>query len=195
MRHQTRPRFGFYGVIAMLNLATGLMFFVVTRPLPVAYAADLQIPAALHTKKASVPAIVGTPVRLEIPSLAIDLPVGEGSYDTKTGEWTTGLSEAYHADVSMPINDSNGVTLIYGHAQTPIFINLPQIGAAALATVYTDNGYKFTYTYTTKIDVVPTDTSLFRSDGPPTLVLQTCTGDWDRYRALFSFSLTKVQKT
>lgn len=186
----------FYSMIGLLNLMVGVMFMVVStpRPLPPVVSA---MPVALRSHPAVpkvIPAIVGTPTRIVIPSLAIDLPVGIGSYDSTSGTWNVDATKAYYADISMPINNSNGVTLIYGHAQTPVFARLPQITAGATADVYTDSGYIFHYHYQSMTQLIPTDTSVFRSDGPPTLTLQTCMGAWDAYRAMFSFSLDSVEK-
>jgi hypothetical protein len=71
---------------------------------------------------------------------------------------------------------------------------LPQIQPGNEAVVTTDTGYVFHYSYQTMMEVLPTDTSVFDASGPPTLVLQTCMGDWDAYRGLFSFKLDSVEK-
>jgi len=185
-----------YSFIAVLNLAVGVMFYVInlnpsvfTKPISSSIAVR-RLPAQPHI----IPAKVGIPTRIVIPSLAIDLSVGLGSYNSADGTWTVDASQAYYADTSMPINNRNGNTLIYGHAQAPVFGSLPSIQPNAEAMVYTDNSYLFHYTYQSMKEVLPTDTSVFSSDGLPTLVLQTCTGDWDTYRALFSFKLEAEEK-
>ena len=141
-----------------------------------------------------IPATVGIPTRIIVPSLAIDLAVGVGSFNSADGSWTIDANKAYYAATSLPINNSNGSTLIYGHARSPIFGKLPKIQSQAEAVIYTDTGYVFHYNYASVKNVLPTDTSVFTADGPPTLVLQTCTGDWDAYRALYSFVLTSEEK-
>lgn len=186
----------FFLATGILNLAVGGMFYTVMQRPPVAAAAPLS--SASSQKVAAQPQVVaatkGIPVRIVIPSLAMDLPVGVGSYDPASGNWTLDTTKAYYADVSLPVNDSNGRTLIYGHAQAPVFEALVSLPPEAKAEVYTDNGYVFRYSYTAVKEVTPDDVSIFGADGPPTLVLQTCTGAWSAYRALYSFTFESVQK-
>lgn len=186
----------FYGLVGMLNLIVGVMFLVVNiRPEPVLALSAVSTVRRVPLPPRIIPATVGVPTRLVIPSLSIDVPVGIGSYNQNDGSWTVDDTKAYYADNSMLINNSNGNTLIYGHAQAPIFIQLPNIQPRSEALVYTDSGYTFHYIYQSLLEVAPTDTSVFRTDGPPALVLQTCMGNWDAYRGLFSFSLQSVDKT
>lgn len=189
-------RIWFYLCLGVLNLAVGITFYAVTirPPVVASISPDSVASRELARRPRVVPAIKGTPVRIVIPSLAIDLPVGVGSYNPSSDSWTLDATKAYYADVSLPINDSNGQTLIYGHAQAPVFASLVNLPPQAKVEVYTDNSYVFHYVYTSMKKVVPTDTSVFRADGPPTLVLQTCTGPWDAYRALYSFELESVEK-
>ncbi|MEP7204639.1 MAG: class F sortase [Candidatus Saccharibacteria bacterium] len=189
-----RSKWWFNSLIGVVNLAVGLMFYVITiRPIPpVTYTAPAVRPTPPDRRV--IPATTGTPTRITIPSLAIDLNVSVGSYNPTNQSWTIGSTNAYYADPSLPVNDSNGRTLIYGHAQPQVFGRLPNIQTGAKAQVYTDNGYVFDYSFQSMRAVVPTDSSIFTSAGPPTLVLQTCTGDWDAYRALYSFGLTSKEK-
>lgn len=182
-------RVRFFSVIAGLNVAVGVMFYVVTLPPPVQAATPL-----LHLTPRVVTPLEGVPVRIDIPSLQINLPVATGSYDAMTGDWTVDATKAFYADMSVPTNDQNGTTLIYGHAQTPVFAALPSISPGAEAVVTTDTGYRFYYHYESMREVAPSNTDVFRTDGPPTLVVQTCVGDWSAYRGLFSFTLDKVEK-
>lgn len=184
----------FYGLVGLLNLAVAAMFMVVHIPSEPAAVAYMTRPAVVRTELATVPATAGTPIQLVIPSLLLDLPVGVGSYNPQDASWTLDDTQAYYADVSLPVNNSNGTTLIYGHAQSPVFGVLPQIEPGAEAIVYTDNGYVFRYEYVSVKEVVPTDTTIFTAAGSPTLVLQTCVGPWDAYRGLFSFRFTSLEK-
>lgn len=179
----------FFGLIAGLNVAVGAMFYVVTLPPPV----QASAPLLLLTPRVMKP-LQGIPTRISIPSLRIDLPVATGSYDATTASWTVDATKAFYADMSVPINDQNGTTLIYGHAQAPVFAALPDIQPGAEAIVTTDTGYRFYYHYVSQREVAPTNTDVFDSGGPPTLVVQTCIGDWSAYRGLFSFTLDKVEK-
>lgn len=190
----TVTRIKFYSLIGLLNLAVGVMFYTINiTPTPVLASPSLPLPTVKSIAK-SVPATIGIPVRVTLPSLSLDLPVAVGSYNPEDGSWTVDTTAAYYADVSMPINNSNGVTLIYGHAQSTVFETLPQIQPSAEAVVYTDTGYAFHYQLTGTKEVQPTDVSVFSATGPPTLVLQTCIGAYSELRALFYFRLVHIEQ-
>lgn len=184
----------FYCLVGILNIAVGMMFYAVNTPAPVMAVSAAPIIKAQPKQPQSVPATVGVPTRLVIADVAIDLAVDVGSYSEADGSWTIDATKAYYADISLPVNDSNGTTLIYGHAQSPVFGRLPEVTPRSKAIVHTDTGYVFHYKFASMKQVLPTDTTVFSADGPPTLVLQTCIGDWDAYRALFSFSFESVEK-
>lgn len=183
---QGRYPIGFYSLIIALNILAASMFRVVMTPPPVQ--AIVQQNLTRPSKPQQVTAVTGTPNRLVINSLGMDLPIDVGAYDPTSGEWTTADDRAFFADNSVPANDSNGVTLIYGHARWGVFGSLPDLKPGATADLYTSNGRVFHYQYKSVREVVPTDTSVFTVYGPPTLMLQTCTGAWDMYRAMYSFS-------
>lgn len=187
---QGSSRVGFYSLVMCLNIFVAAMFIVITTPLPT----PAPTPVVQVAPRQIAPAISGTPTRIQIPSLGLDLAIETGSYNPETGDWMLGTEKAYYANTSVPANDNNGVTLLYGHAQTQIFANLVNLKQGAQATVYTDNGRVFYYRYHSVKNVEPTDTSVFRIDGAPTLVLQTCTGAWDAYRAMYSFDFMKETK-
>lgn len=190
MIKSTDSKAQFYGLVGLLNIAVGVMFYTINiTPAPVL---ANSAPRVQTTVVKPVPATQGLPVRVVIPSLSLDLPVAVGTYNTDDGSWTVDNTKAYYADVSMPINNANGTTMIYGHAQATIFETLPQIQPGAEVIVYTDNGYAFHYTYTTVQEVAPTDVSVFTSNGPPKLVLQTCVGVYSERRALYSFRLVTI---
>ena len=191
--HITGQKAGFYSLIGLLNLAVGVMFYTINiTPTPV-LATPQNHPKTAITVKA-IAATQGIPTRITVPSLNIDLPVAVGSYNPNDGSWTVDATQAYFADASMPINNSNGTSLIYGHAQSTVFETLPQIQPDAEATVTTDTGYIFHYRYTSVQEVPPTNTSVFTSTGSPKLVLQTCIGAYSELRALFSFTLVSIEK-
>lgn len=177
-----------------MNLAVGVMFYTTSiTPAPVSAVSPVITKPAI-TKPAVIPATVGIPVRVVIPSLAIDLPVKIGTYTPENNSWTVDNSAAYYADSSMPINNANGTTMIYGHAQSPVFASLPSIQPASQVIVTTDTGYDFIYRYSSAEEVTPNDISVFTSAGPPTLVLQTCVGVFSERRALFYFQLEAIEK-
>jgi LPXTG-site transpeptidase (sortase) family protein len=182
----------FYSLAGLLNVAVGVMFYTINiTPTPVLASTPPRVQPVIARQ---IPATQGIPNKITIPSLMIDLPVSTGSYNPNDDSWTVDTTQAYYADVSMPINNSNGVTLIYGHAQSTVFENLPSIQPEAEANVYTNTGYIFRYRMAATREVLPSDVSVFTESGPPTLVLQTCIGAYSELRALFSFRLVAIDK-
>ncbi len=139
-------------------------------------------------------AISDDPVRIVIASLGIDLQILPGHYNQKSQTWNISDDAAQFATVSMPINTATGNTLIYGHNSKQVFWALQKMTPGAKAIITTAKGYTFTYQFEARKDVHPNDVSVFRFDGAPTLVLQTCTGNWNETRGMFSFALTGVVK-
>lgn len=176
--HQVR----FCVLVMLLNAGVAGMFVVVTTPAP-----TVRAQAVAPILRRSVAVASGVPNRLVVQSVGVDLPVGLGSYDQATDSWTLSDDQAYYADTSVPVNNNNGTTLIYGHARDGLFGSLADLQVGARAAVYTNNGQAFYYQYQLKRDLDPTDTSIFTSDGPSVLVLQTCAGEWDSYRAMYTF--------
>ncbi len=139
-------------------------------------------------------AITGKPVRITISSPHIDLPVVDGVYDAKTGEWTLSLNKAHYALPSTQPNDQSGNTLIYGHYRPEVFAYLHLIKPGATATLTTDNGYTFNYTFMSSEPLDPTDTSIFTYQGPPRLTIQTCSGSYMQHRQMYYFRFDSVTK-
>ncbi len=138
--------------------------------------------------------ISGTPIRIAVPSLAIDLPVEAGNYDVTTNAWTIANKKAFYATLTSLPNNYEGNTLIYGHNNWSVFKPLHSIAPDAELLVYSDNGYIFHYTYRQSERVIPTDTTIFNYEGPPALTLQTCDGTWNEVRQMFSFDFASVEK-
>lgn len=175
------------------NLLVGVMFAVLNVP-----HVDVQAIGSVHIvppKHLHFVATTGTPVRIAIPDLSMDIPVRIGTFDPLSEEWTLSEDSAYYAAFSVPTNDSNGTTLIYGHAKPNMFEPLTGLQPGMRISVYTDNAKVFTYEFSAVSQVIPTDTSVLTDAGPPTLVLQTCTGPWDAYRALYRFDYKTVVST
>lgn len=183
-----------YGAIALINLFVAGMFITILYPKPAPIVSEPV--ATVVRKRMPEPALakiqLGLPTRVVVPSVGIDLPVRVGSYDPSTQDWTLDNQSAFYADRSVPVNDSNGSTLIYGHAQYGLFSRLPEVSDGATAQVYTDTGKVFSYTFQSSRQVTPDDTSIFVTSGAPMLTLQTCSGPYDVYRTLVSFSLSGV---
>lgn len=185
-----------YLTIGGLNLCVGIMFFAVLFPkpaLPVLQPSALAVSpkiVEIQTRKAKV----GTPIRVVVPAVNIDNDVRTGSYTPENQSWTLDDYSAFHADRTVAANDSNGVTLIYGHANQNVFGRLPDIQPGSQAQVFTQEGLIFTYEYESNRQVEPTDVSVLTTEGPPRLVLQTCSGPFDVYRSLVTFNLVEVSK-
>lgn len=182
----------YYSLIGLLNIAVGVMFYTINIPPTPVLASSPPPPTIRQATPKPIPATQGIPTQVTIPSLSIDLPVETGTYNPNEGSWTVDATKAYYADVSMPINNSNGATLIYGHAQSNVFETLPQIQPDAEVIVKTDTDFAFHYRLTDSKEVQPSDTSVFTSTGAPTLVLQTCIGAYSELRALYSFRLVSI---
>lgn len=175
----------------IINIMTVLMLFVVLWSVPSIHMRTYATNTGMHLTVQN--ADIGTPKHLNIASIGMSLPVHEGNYDLTTGTWALSDTSAMHATNSVPLNDSNGTTLIYGHGTTAIFAHLSSLQKGDEAKVMATNGGTYVYKYVSKKDVDPTDTSIFNADGPPTLVLQTCSGPWDSKRSLYTFHLVMVR--
>ncbi len=164
---------------------------------PMQYAVMQQKRALAATPSVTIPAIApvpvpsvvsGHPVRVQIPSLGIDVAVYDGTYNQKTGEWTLRDTDAQYALPSSLPNDTTGNTLIYGHYNGKVFQELHRVETGAEAYVLTAEGQKFVYTFMSSQVMSPTDTSVFLYDGPPRLTLQTCTGRYMQNRHMHYFA-------
>jgi LPXTG-site transpeptidase (sortase) family protein len=136
--------------------------------------------------------IQGAPTQLNIPSLSMTLPIQNGVYNPRTKQWTLSLNEAQYATVTPMPNNKAGNTFIYGHYRTEVFERLHDIQAGAQAIVSTGNGHTFTYQLTSAHITNPSDTSLFKYQGPPILTIQTCSGLFFQNRQLFTFKLVNA---
>lgn len=192
-----RHKLAFHASVALLNIsavaAVGFAHLlpaleprpVVAAPPPVAQPAPAPVKPAIKS---------GIPVRVAAPSVDVDLPVKNGTYNAATGTWTLGYDSAYYATPTVPVNTGGGTTLIYGHDLPGIFHALHQLQPGAQLAVYTDNGFIFRYRLERVQQVSPQDVTSLRSNGRPTVLLQTCSGIWSQYRTLFSFRLTSVER-
>lgn len=184
-----------YFSIAVLNFCIAIMFSVILWPKPELPTIQPIVAARVssHEKTPVIKEpIVGTPVRIEVPSVGIDSSVQAGNYDIQSNTWTIDTSSAYYATATVPVNNANGTTLIYGHAGWGIFEALPAVAAGAEAYVSTSEGQRFIYTFVENRQVDPADVSFMTSAGAPHLVLQTCSGAFDSYRTLVTFALKGV---
>lgn len=183
-----------FGAIAVINLFVIGMFTAILFPEPQPTTIESVASISPRRLKGPVPVSInlGIPSRIVVPSVGIDLPVRTGAYDPATQTWTLDTHSAFYATNSVPVNDSNGTTLLYGHAQWGLFAKIPDITNGATAQVYTDSGKVFSYRYASTRKVTPDDMSVFVNTGPPALTLLTCSGAFDTTRTLVSFSLSGV---
>jgi LPXTG-site transpeptidase (sortase) family protein len=189
-----------YYSLAVINSGVGIMLasllVAVSMPRPVELSnspilASIAVPTTPMPPVKKEP-IVGTPVRVVVPSVGIDLAVQPGAYNPEYGTWVIGNDSAYHADVTVPVNNANGTTLIYGHAQWGVFGRLPEVDEGAEALIYTAEGTVFRYIFQSSRQVDPTDVSELTVVGSPRLLLQTCSGPFDAYRTLVAFRLEGI---
>lgn len=136
----------------------------------------------------------GTPVRITVPRLSLDLPIDQGQYDEANQTWTLSGYHAQFAVASVVANNYQGNTFIYGHNNPSVFGKLKQIVPGDTMRLYTDNGYVFTYTYTASTDHQPDDSSIFQYSGPPVVTVQTCAGAWNEIRRMYQFNFSEVHR-
>ncbi len=186
-----------YGVMAVFDIGITALFGMILLAQPTTQVMAATTPIVASQKPVVIEqrkAVIGTPNRIVVPDIAIDNNVRPGAYNPDDASWTIDNQSAFHADVSVPANDNNGVTFIYGHADWTVFGRLPDASEGMEAVVYTNEGITFEYRYESSRQVDPSDVSILTSDGPPKLVLQTCSGPFDAYRTLVTFYLEKVSK-
>lgn len=134
----------------------------------------------------------GIPATLKIPALNIDLPVVDGSYNTADASWTLSSDKAHYANLTVPVNDQQGNTLIYGHNNPHVFATLERLQPGMEAEVITAAGDHFYYSFSSVFTIRPNDLTSFDAGGSPRLTLQTCSGAWFENRQMFEFTLSRV---
>jgi LPXTG-site transpeptidase (sortase) family protein len=154
-----------------------------------ANAAELRL-----SKNSDKRAIQGTPNRILVPRLAIDLPVVGQSYSNVTKTWPVATNEANYAKETALVNNTKGESLIYGHDTHNVFGPLTGLKAGDLVYVYTENGHIFKYSYTGAQDVTPNKISIIddMAKASAGLKLITCSGDYFQYRHLMSLKLVQA---
>lgn len=188
----------FYVSSAMLYVGSIIVIgAAVSTPYVAAKAPIIPSPAPQVVQKPTAPQIVvisGVPDRITIPSESVDLPVIPGTYDPSTDSWTLSGYKAQFATASAPANNVGGETFIYGHNNDYVFGALrhvtPTVGAEAM--VYTANGRVFAYTFQKTWSVGPYDVGTLDYQGPPVLLIQTCTGSLNELRTMYLFTFEKV---
>jgi LPXTG-site transpeptidase (sortase) family protein len=136
----------------------------------------------------------GSPNRILIPSLSIDLPVVTQHYSVATKTWPVSAAEANYAAETALINNTKGQSLIYGHDNHAVFGPLLTMAPGTAVYVYTDNGHLFKYSFVGYKDVSPNQVSIVAgmANQPAGLNLITCTGAYFQYRHLMSLKLVQA---
>lgn len=181
-------------IVAGLGLLAPMGYFWLQQKNAVAGASTLMVPAVAPLPPETSTLITGYPVSLEVPSVKVKVPVVDGTFDSKSQQWSLELNKAHYALMTMQPNNETGNTFIYGHYRPEVFAYLHHVKPGAQAQVVTANKYRFTYTFRSSQTVDPTDTSIFTYEGKPQLTIQTCTGTWMQNRELYYFDFTSVEK-
>jgi LPXTG-site transpeptidase (sortase) family protein len=151
-------------------------------------------PAPASNQDGSVVYQEGKPVRIQIPSLGINLPVADGRFNAATKKWTLSNDKAHYA-VKTPLpNNAAGNTFVYGHNRPGVFKKLAQIKLGEEAIITVEDGREFVYVFKGAYETDPNDDSVFNYQGPPMLTVQTCSGLWYQNRQLFTFDLKEIQE-
>lgn len=186
-----------YAYLTVLNICVVVLFAVLLTPDPIEPVVAHVMPghdprsSALVNQNSPEP-IIGTPSRVVVSSVGIDQVIKPGAYNIHNKTWSVDSTSAFHATTTVPVNNTNGTTLIYGHAEWAIFGKLLEVTPGAEASVYTLEGHRFIYNFESSQQVTPNDVSALTSLGPPKLLLQTCSGPFDIYRTLVTFTLKAV---
>ena len=137
--------------------------------------------------------IGGTPVRLVVDRLGVDVSVKNGTYNDVTNQWTLSETDAFFATVSDEPRNRPGSTFIYGHNRPAAFGPLQAINVGDTVSVTTDSGAVLTYTYREDAVVAPEFTDvLYEESEVPQLILMTCEGLWSEVRRDMYFTLSEA---
>jgi sortase (surface protein transpeptidase) len=154
-----------------------------------AQAAEIKL-----NKKPTHAKFEGTPNRIIVPRLSIDLPVDTQTYSYSLKSWPVSTNDANYAKETAQANNQRGETLIYGHDTRHVFGPLSDLQPNDTVYVYTDNGHIFKYAYQSSQDITPTKLSIIddMAKAPAGLKLITCSGDYFQYRRVMSLKLLQA---
>lgn len=174
-------------VIVVHTFSLGMLWFMNKQPIAQVAAQPVTVQQQDLTE-----AISGVPVRIVVPSLAMDIVIQPGEYDKATDSWTLSGFNAHFATMTVPANNQQGNTFIYGHNNKHVFGPLKQLQPGAEVILIAASGNQFTYSFEAARTVIPEDVTLFNYQGPPILTVQTCTGAWHEKRELYQFKFKDV---
>ncbi len=124
-----------------------------------------------------------TPIKLEIPSLNLNLPVHAAMI--KSGKWPI-TSEGISYLKSTPYPGEQGNALFYGHNWPNLLGSLKDIQVGDTILVTNQSGKTFAYTVHFISVVKPGDTHIFQNTQDHRLTLYTCTGFLDSKRLVIT---------
>lgn len=180
----------FYLLVGALHIISVTFLLYYNHP----RVASSSQPISVTKQEMKQETVSGRPIHMKIPSLGTELPIDEGHYNPADATWTLSGYHAHFAMPTMPANNQEGNTLVYGHNNKYVFGPLKELQPGAVVEVTTDNSHLFYYTLASSTTVQPEDVSIFAYQGPPILTLQTCTGNWHELRTMYTFTLTRVVK-
>lgn len=152
---------------------------------------NIALPASPLVPMTVVGASMPAGYVLYVPSVGIELPIERGIYSSGKMTWNVPGNNAYLADGSAAPNNVAGTSYIYGHKNKHAFAALSKIKTGDVAVIKNGNN-SFYYELVDSRVTDPNDLSLLTNEGQPTLVLQTCTGLMNEYRAQYIFRLTRT---
>lgn len=178
-------------IYLMIGALLGLPVWLHSRDVSAIRAASIQTLNKVATHSPSVQSISGTPVRIVLPSVAIDLQIIPGYYSTQQKTWFINANGATYATNTYPANNTHGTTLIYGHYLNWIFGKTDGLKIGDKALVYTGNGHIFVYDMVKSDIFTPSNTQIFGelNTDKPILKVLTCHGLWSQTRRVMTFQL------
>lgn len=185
----------FYSTASLINLLVLLLGIGMSTNWWQTTAADAITASAFTQKKIEQIKAEksGIPRSLLIPEINLNLAVKNGEFSSN-GTWTLDNTHAFYAVQSMPLNVSQGTTLIYGHNISAVFKRLTELKPGAVLQITTENNLLFTYEYSFVSEVDPSNVSVFSATNSPNVTLQTCSGPWDQYRSMYTFRYKSVEQ-
>lgn len=186
----------FYSTVSLLNLLVILVLAGMSTNWWQKTKADVVMTSAFAEKRIEQikAGRTGIPKQLSIAEINVNLNIEKGEF-SNDGSWTLDETNAFYATGSMPLNVSQGTTLIYGHNSDAVFKRLHDLKPGATLRLTTENDLVFFYEYSFVTEVDPSDVSVFSATNSPNVTLQTCSGPWDQYRSMYTFRYKSVEQT
>ncbi|HEV8228462.1 MAG TPA: sortase [Candidatus Limnocylindria bacterium] len=165
-------------VAGILAFGAGLLLVLADRPLAVVPAPAATVAAVTTSPSPSAAVITAIPdgYRVQIPRLAIDLPITEGDLERDTTRQETPENFAFHLPgTAIPGDGSN--TYLYAHARRGMFLSLWNARIGDEVWISTPDGRALRYVVSeVHPRVEPSDVSWAARSTAERLTLQTSTG-------------------